>query len=121
MNELIINFDFFILVIACRPSFPPYLAALNPTDQVFDFEELEYHYLVANRTEDCPDNDDEDEEMAESKDNEKNISMEEHQTSPIESMSTSPQLKSPNIDNPFLKAAKPSKNKRSDVSINLNF
>lgn len=41
-----------VTVIACKPAFPPYLAALNPTDQVFDFEELEYHYLVANRTED---------------------------------------------------------------------
>lgn len=43
-----------VLVIACKPAFPPYAAALNPTDQVFDFEELEYHYLVANRTEDAP-------------------------------------------------------------------
>lgn len=42
----------FVLVIACKPSFPSYLDALNPTDQVFDFEELEYHYQVANRTED---------------------------------------------------------------------
>lgn len=41
-------------VIACKPAFPAYAAALNPTDQVFDFEELEYHYLVANRTEDVP-------------------------------------------------------------------
>lgn len=43
-----------ISVIACKPSFPTYLQALNPTDQVFDFEELEYHYQVANRTEDVP-------------------------------------------------------------------
>lgn len=41
-------------MIACKPAFPAYAAALNPTDQVFDFEELEYHYLVANRTEDAP-------------------------------------------------------------------
>jgi len=45
---------YFLAVIACKPAFPPYAAALNPTDQVFDFEELEYHYLVANRTEDAP-------------------------------------------------------------------
>lgn len=44
----------FVSVIACKPSFPTYLQALNPTDQVFDFEELEYHYQVANRTEDAP-------------------------------------------------------------------
>lgn len=50
------TYDHFIhsVVIACKPQFPPYLAALNPTDQVFDFEELEYHYQVANRTEDAP-------------------------------------------------------------------
>uniref|UniRef100_A0A182P1F7 Transcription initiation factor TFIID subunit 8 n=1 Tax=Anopheles epiroticus TaxID=199890 RepID=A0A182P1F7_9DIPT len=39
-------------LIACKPSFPPYLQALNPSDQIFDFEELEYYYLVANRKED---------------------------------------------------------------------
>ncbi|XP_062558812.1 transcription initiation factor TFIID subunit 8-like [Armigeres subalbatus] len=39
-------------LIACKPSFPPYLQALNPTDQIFDFEELEYYYQVANRKED---------------------------------------------------------------------
>lgn len=110
-------------MIACKPSFPPYLAALNPTDQVFDFEELEYHYLVANRTEDMieKDNDDDDEDGEGKEKDEKNISLDEHQSSPIDSMSTSPQLKSPNIDNPFLKAAKPAKRAKSDVSINLNF
>lgn len=110
-------------MIACRPSFPPYLAALNPTDQVFDFEELEYHYLVANRTEDmiAKDDDDDDEDGDGKEKDEKNISMDDHQSSPIDSVSTSPQLKSPNIDNPYLKAAKPSKRAKSDVSINLNF
>lgn len=113
----------FFSVIACRPSFPPYLAALNPTDQVFDFEELEYHYLVANRTEDmiAKDDDDDDEDGDGKEKDEKNISMDDHQSSPIDSVSTSPQLKSPNIDNPYLKAAKPSKRAKSDVSINLNF
>lgn len=42
-------------MIACKPVFPTYLNPLLPTDQVFDFEELEYHYQVANRTEDLPD------------------------------------------------------------------
>uniref|UniRef100_A0A1Q3F9X3 Transcription initiation factor TFIID subunit 8 n=1 Tax=Culex tarsalis TaxID=7177 RepID=A0A1Q3F9X3_CULTA len=42
-------------LIACKPSFPPYLQALNPTDQIFDFEELEYYYQVANRKEDPAD------------------------------------------------------------------
>lgn len=97
------------------------MAALNPTDQVFDFEELEYHYLVANRTEDARDDDDEDEDGDDKDKDDKNMSMEDNQTSPMDSMTTSPQFKSPNIDNPFLKAAKPSKNKKSDVSINLNF
>lgn len=42
------------LVIACKPTFPAYLPCLLPTDQVFDFDELEYHFQVANRTEDMP-------------------------------------------------------------------
>lgn len=41
-------------VIACKPTFPAYLPCLLPTDQVFDFDELEYHFQVANRTEDMP-------------------------------------------------------------------
>lgn len=108
-------------MIACKPSIPTYLAALNPTDQVFDFEELEYHYLVANRTEDMieKDNDDDDDDEDDKEKDEKKI--DEHQSSPIDSISTSPQLKSPFIDNPYLKAAKPSKRAKSEVSINLNF
>ncbi|EAT41503.1 AAEL006856-PA [Aedes aegypti] len=52
-------------LIACKPSFPPYLQALNPTDQIFDFEELEYYYQVANRKEDpseTKDGDDDDDD-----------------------------------------------------------
>lgn len=110
-------------MIACKPSFPPYLAALNPTDQVFDFEELEYHYLVANRTEDMiakDDDDDDDDGDGGSKDKDGDKNMDD-QNSPNDSIITSPQLKSPIIDNPYLKAAKPSKRAKSDVSINLNF
>ncbi|XP_038113829.1 transcription initiation factor TFIID subunit 8 [Culex quinquefasciatus] len=60
-------------LIACKPSFPPYLQALNPTDQIFDFEELEYYYQVANRKEDPADakegadDDDEDNEDGDEK------------------------------------------------------
>lgn len=103
------------------------MAALNPTDQVFDFEELEYHYLVANRTEDmiAKDDDDDDEDgdgAGKDKDGDKNMSLDDqHQNSPNDSVSTSPQLKSPIIDNPYLKAAKPAKRAKSDVSISLNF
>lgn len=95
------------------------MAALNPTDQVFDFEELEYHYLVANRTEDMieKDNDDDDEDGDEKDKDENNKSVDEL-CSPMES---SPVIKSPVIDNPYLKAAKPSKKAKSEVSINLNF
>lgn len=69
------------------------------------------------------DNDDDDEDGESKEKDEKNSSVDEnqHQNSPIDSISTSPQLKSPNIDNPFLKAAKPSKRAKTDVSINLNF
>lgn len=112
-------------MIACKPSFPPYLAALNPTDQVFDFEELEYHYLVANRTEDMiakdDDDDDEDGDGASKDKDDKNMSIEDQHSPNADSISTSPQMKSPIIDNPYLKAAKPSKRAKSDVSINLNF
>lgn len=110
-------------MIACKPAFPPYLAALNPTDQVFDFEELEYHYLVANRTEDVTskddDEDDEDEEggTKEPKDD-KNDDM---QASPSDSNVFSQNAKSPVIDNPYLKAAKGAKRPKSDVSVSLNF
>lgn len=120
-------------MISCKPSFPPYLAALNPTDQVFDFEELEYHYLVANRTEDVTskdDDEDDDEEGAgggdgktEKSDHDKdkiNL-LDEHQTSPIDAIQDSPQLKSPNIDNPYLKAAKAPKRTKSDASVSLSF
>ncbi|XP_013108241.1 transcription initiation factor TFIID subunit 8 isoform X3 [Stomoxys calcitrans] len=115
-------------LIACKPAFPTYLAALNPTDQVFDFEELEYHYLVANRTEDCKDEDDNEsgnEEEGASNDNgggsgsaggdepEKKSEKTEKETKPendIKPNSTTNKaiLENPNIDsisNPYLRAA----------------
>lgn len=39
----------FPLIASKPPSVPAYISALNPSDQIFDFEELEYYYLVANR------------------------------------------------------------------------
>lgn len=37
-------------LIAAKPTtVPAYISALNPSDQIFDFEELEYYYQVANR------------------------------------------------------------------------
>lgn len=111
-------------MIACKPAFPAYLAALNPTDQVFDFEELEYHYLVANRTEDPiskdDDDDDDDEDGKEMKNEDKDDKgLDDSLASPGPS-SSQPINRSPVIDNPFLKAAKSSKRK-ADVSVNLNF
>ncbi|XP_050080790.1 transcription initiation factor TFIID subunit 8-like [Anopheles maculipalpis] len=70
-------------LIACKPSFPPYLQALNPSDQIFDFEELEYYYLVANRKEDPTetkeeaDADDDDDEDGESPKKEEKRSQQE--------------------------------------------
>ncbi|XP_060661606.1 transcription initiation factor TFIID subunit 8 [Drosophila nasuta] len=93
-------------LIACRPRFPPYLAALNPTDQVFDFEELEYHYLVANRTEDAPSKEDGEEGDSENEDD-GDKSKEEKLELEIKPNSTTNKaiLENPNIDNPYLRAA----------------
>ncbi|KAH8387478.1 hypothetical protein KR093_007290 [Drosophila rubida] len=93
-------------LIACRPRFPPYLAALNPTDQVFDFEELEYHYLVANRTEDAPSKEDGEEGDSENEDD-VDKSKEEKLELEIKPNSTTNKaiLENPNIDNPYLRAA----------------
>lgn len=115
-----------IAVIACRPAFPPYLAALNPTDQVFDFEELEYHYLVANRTEDPPSkDDDEDDDDDEGKDMKSEMKddkgLDDSQSSPGPSGSGNQFNRSPIIDNPFLKAAKGPKRVKSEASVSLNF
>ncbi|XP_055846784.1 transcription initiation factor TFIID subunit 8 isoform X3 [Episyrphus balteatus] len=97
-------------LIACKPSFPPYLGALNPTDQVFDFEELEYHYLVANRTEDAPSKDNETESGNED-DGDDNKSEKQEKDPKVEteikpnSTTNNAILNNPNIDNPYLRAA----------------
>lgn len=120
-------------LIACKPSFPPYLQALNPSDQIFDFEELEYYYLVANRKEDITETkeeadagDDDDDEDGESPKKEDKASQEakqevEEAASPSASKSDSPAatasasaggsgqtsgVSTPApIDNPYLRAA----------------
>lgn len=107
-------------LIACKPAFPSYFAALNPTDQVFDFEELEYHFQVANRTEDITtkdesENEDDEKEMK-TEDGmialEKDIKVEGGAGSESPTpMLTNPTLANnePNIDNPYLRAAIPPK------------
>lgn len=129
-------------VIACKPAFPTYLAALNPTDQVFDFEELEYHYQVANRTEDAPskevDDDDEDgdgdEMMMKPEKGEKEsnhpddtaaattnattaaiLDQQQQTTTLVDAVNAATTLNnSPTIDNPYLRAAKVPKRIKQD-------
>lgn len=106
-------------MIACKPSFPTYLAALNPTDQVFDFEELEYHYQVANRTEDVTSKDvDEDDDDAEDGIKTEKLDKDDKlDDSPDGGQSVTAQNNSPTIDNPYLRAAKvPKKIKNDSVS-----
>ncbi|XP_053687843.1 transcription initiation factor TFIID subunit 8-like [Sabethes cyaneus] len=121
-------------LIACKPSFPPYLQALNPTDQIFDFEELEYYYQVANRkedpaeTKDGDDDDDDPDDSTESKKEDKESDEKDGESNsagkgtnetkmgpPTVTVSTAAgnittaQINltnnSPSIDNPYLRAA----------------
>lgn len=41
-------------MIACKPTFPPYLNALLPQDQIFDAEDLEYVHKVTEDSESPP-------------------------------------------------------------------
>lgn len=85
---------------------------------MFDFEELEYHYLVANRIEDplSKDDDDEDDDDCDEKgENDRNNSNDE-----IDTYNTSPQLKSPPIDNPFLRALMSAKKGKAALNKSLN-
>ncbi|XP_017121973.1 transcription initiation factor TFIID subunit 8 [Drosophila elegans] len=106
-NNLFPTEDNMFPLIACKPAFPPYAAALNPTDQVFDFEELEYHYLVANRTEDVPSKEDGEEGDSENEEMDGDKSKEEKPELEIKPNSTTNKaiLENPNIDNPYLRAA----------------
>lgn len=110
-------------LIACKPAFPSYYAALNPTDQVFDFEELEYHFQVANRTEDLTakeesENEDEDKDDSIKKEDptktENEIKKEENEnppspTPPLPQQTHTNSNNEANIDNPYLRAAVPFK------------
>ncbi|XP_070501577.1 transcription initiation factor TFIID subunit 8-like [Chironomus tepperi] len=59
-------------LIASKPTtVPAYITALNPSDQIFDFEELEYYYQVANRK---PDNDEMESEVEEKREDEESQS-----------------------------------------------
>lgn len=105
-------------LIAPKPAFPTYMAALNPTDQVFDFEELEYYYQVANRKEDITDTNEEEME-GDGSDNETdhNISKDEIEEKKVvkdedsqnnvtkETQEPSGVSVAHSIDNPYLKAA----------------
>ncbi|XP_030377957.1 transcription initiation factor TFIID subunit 8 [Scaptodrosophila lebanonensis] len=106
-NNLFPTEDNMFPLIACKPAFPPFVAALNPTDQVFDFEELEYHYLVANRTEDVTTKDDGEDGDSENDDLDADKSKEEKPELEIKPNSTTNKaiLENPNIDNPYLRAA----------------
>lgn len=108
-------------LIACNPAFPSYLAALNPTDQVFDFEELEYHYLVANRTEDVPSKDNGSESCNEDDGDESKSEQQEQKDKKTDveikpnSATNNAILNNPNIDNPYLRAATLPKKPKAEI------
>lgn len=106
----------FFLVIACKPSFPSYLSALNPCDQIFDWEELEYYYQVANRKP-TDDSESEPEEMVQEdvevsppkkqRKNKKQVEVKKEPTPvPVKEPPTPLQEPMPIIDNPFLRSIK---------------
>lgn len=101
---------------------------MNPTDQVFDFEELEYHYQVANRTEDVPsstksgggDVDEDDDDVDDMKPDklDKDEGAEDISISMQDSgLTSTPQIDTPSIDNPYLRAAKIPKRIKSEPSL----
>ncbi|EDV95426.1 transcription initiation factor TFIID subunit 8 [Drosophila grimshawi] len=119
-NNLFPTEDNMFPLIACQSVFPAYMAALNPTDQVFDFEELEYHYLVANRTEDAPSKEDGEDGDSENEELDGHKSKEEKPELEIKPNSTTNKaiLDNPNIDNPYLRAATlPKRSKHSDSNV----
>jgi hypothetical protein len=110
-------------VIACKySSVPSYLSALNPCDQIFDWEELEYYYQVANRK---PTDDDESEpedvmpeeieiSPPKKRKNKKAAEAKKETTPPLPVVKEVPLPKEPEptavIDNPFLRSIKKSHN-----------
>lgn len=90
---------------------------MNPIDQVFDFEELEYHYQVANRTEDVtskePEEEDEENDETKDENKEKKEGDETATTNDgvgadasLQTTSSSAAATVPTIDNPYLREAK---------------
>ncbi|CAO1340199.1 unnamed protein product [Diamesa serratosioi] len=98
-------------LIATKSAFPTYLAALNPVDQVFDFEELEYYYQVANRKESMkdtdPDYNEDDSEMEDEENPDMPTSLNSvvKVESTIQEPSVSTVEVNPTIDNPYLRSA----------------
>uniref|UniRef100_A0A336KVU8 Transcription initiation factor TFIID subunit 8 n=1 Tax=Culicoides sonorensis TaxID=179676 RepID=A0A336KVU8_CULSO len=106
-------------LIAPKPAFPTYMAALNPTDQVFDFEELEYYYQVANRKEDITESNEEemmedgsdgetDHNMSKDEMDEKKPNIKDEDSQNVGSKDTQEingNSTTHPIDNPYLKAA----------------
>lgn len=87
--------------------------ALNPTDQVFDFEELEYYYQVANRKEDIAPKDEEGSDAGSSDEKEKDEIKEEKEDDNLKTQKESPLPDNP-IDNPYLRAASMPKRARTE-------
>lgn len=103
-------------LIAPKPFHPAYMAALNPTDQVFDFEELEYYYQVANRKEDIATKDDENSEAggsSDEKEKDESLKEEKEDENSKSAKDTQPTAENP-IDNPYLRAATMPKRARTE-------
>lgn len=110
-------------MIACKPSsVPAYLSALNPCDQIFDWEELEYYYQVANRKP-TDDTDSEPEDMIpddievsppKKRKNKKAAESKKEPLSPPIVKEPPPEKREPEkipiIDNPFLRSIKKTHN-----------
>lgn len=108
-----------LTVIASKPTIPSYLCALNPCDQIFDWEELEYYYLVANRKPSDDNTDSEPEESAQDeieasppkkrKNKNKSVELKTEKPAVEPKVEASPPKEleaKPQIDNPFLKSMK---------------
>lgn len=100
-------------MIAPKPIHPAYMASLNPTDQVFDFEELEYYYQVANRKEDIAPKDEEGSDVGSGDEKEKDEIKEEKEDENSKP-SKDPSLLDNPIDNPYLRAATMPKRARTE-------
>lgn len=111
IRKKLFQLKLFISVIATKSTFPTYLSALNPVDQVFDFEELEYYYQVANRKESMkdtdPDYNEDDSEMEDEENPDMPTSL--NTIVKVESTIQEPSVNAielnPTIDNPYLRSA----------------